>query len=147
AWARAPDVLSRGTGSCSEYSSVFSAIARSFGIPTRYAFGTLFSADDEEAMTYRDEHFHRWVEVYIPDIGWVPVDTNREDRQNGEYRQNLVFGYDWKVLQHSARFSDDGSFLGTNMMLLHRWSRGRNSAESGDVFRSHWAEWEIMNRY
>jgi hypothetical protein len=74
-WDTAPNVLTRGTGSCSEYSFVFMALARAAGIPTRFCAGVV-ERGDEASM---DDVFHRWTEVYLPGYGWIPVDTSAGD--------------------------------------------------------------------
>jgi hypothetical protein len=76
-WDTAPNVLKRGTGSCSEYSFVFAAMARGAGLPTRFCAGVL-ERGDEASM---DDVFHRWTEVYLPDYGWVPFDVNAGDKE------------------------------------------------------------------
>lgn len=56
---------------CTEYASLFIALCRSSGIPARYIEGLNYRGihDDVEARLE-----HAWTEVYLPEIGWVPVD-------------------------------------------------------------------------
>ncbi len=75
-WNTAPTVLARGNGSCSEYSFVFISMCRSAGIPARYV-GTIAKRGDNRAL---DDVFHRWVEVYLPPYGWIPVDPSGGDQ-------------------------------------------------------------------
>jgi sugar lactone lactonase YvrE len=74
-WNVAPEVLARGTGSCSEYTFVYIAMCRAAGLPARYAGAIVVRNDD---ASY-DDVFHRWVEVYLPGYGWIPVDPSRGD--------------------------------------------------------------------
>jgi YVTN family beta-propeller protein len=74
-WNVAPMVLKRGTGSCSEYTFVYIAMCRAAGVPARYAGAIVVRNDD---ASY-DDVFHRWVEVYLPGYGWIPVDPSRGD--------------------------------------------------------------------
>jgi hypothetical protein len=76
-WNIAPAVLDRGNGSCSEYSFVYISMCRSAGIPARYAGSVVIRGDD---ASY-DNVFHRWVEVYLPNFGWLPVDPSRGDKK------------------------------------------------------------------
>jgi hypothetical protein len=71
-WDTAPNVLKRGTGSCSEFSFVFMAMARGAGLPTRFCAGVM-ERGDEASM---DDVYHRWTEVYLPGYGWIPVDAS-----------------------------------------------------------------------
>ncbi len=59
------DVLDSRTGDCNEHSTLFAALARGVGIPTRVAVG----------LVYVDGHFgyHAWNEVLGAD-GWISVD-------------------------------------------------------------------------
>lgn len=77
-WNTAPTVLSRGNGSCSEYAFVFIAMCRAAGIPARYV-GSVVVIGDETSM---DDVHHRWVEVYLPNYGWIPVDPSGGDSSN-----------------------------------------------------------------
>jgi len=75
-WNPAPTVLERGTGSCSEYTFVFIAMCRAVGLPARYV-GSLAIRGD---LASRDDVFHRWAEVYLPNYGWIPFDANKGDQ-------------------------------------------------------------------
>jgi hypothetical protein len=72
-WNAAPTVLKRGTGSCSEFTFSFLALARAAGLPARYEAGFVVRGDDGSI----DQDYHRWVQVYLPPFGWVPVDPSR----------------------------------------------------------------------
>ena len=74
-WNVAPTVLTRGTGSCSEYTFVMLAMCHAAGLPARYAGSVVIRGDDAS----RDDVFHRWVEVYLPNYGWFPIDPSGGD--------------------------------------------------------------------
>ncbi len=86
-WNTAPTVLERGNGSCSEYTFVFISMCRAAGIPARYV-GSVVVRGDISAM---DDVFHRWVEVYLPNYGWIPVDPSGGDSDSPRH-QALYFG-------------------------------------------------------
>lgn len=69
-------VLKRGAGSCSEYTFAFIALCRAAGVPARYQGSVVVRGDDASV----DEPHHRWAEVYLPKVGWIPVDANRGDK-------------------------------------------------------------------
>jgi transglutaminase-like putative cysteine protease/outer membrane protein assembly factor BamB len=74
-WNTAPTVLKRGNGSCSEYSFVYISMCRAAKLPARYV-GSVVVRGDDASM---DDVFHRWVEVYLPNYGWIPVDPSGGD--------------------------------------------------------------------
>ena len=76
-WNTAPTVLERGNGSCSEYTFVYIAMCRAAGLPARYVGSVVVRGDDAS----HDDVFHRWVEVYIPNYGWIPVDPSGGDQK------------------------------------------------------------------
>jgi hypothetical protein len=59
-------ILNNKRGVCSEYSTLFIALARSIGIPARFVDGVAYDDEKNEWVG------HSWVEVYIG--MWVPVD-------------------------------------------------------------------------
>jgi transglutaminase-like putative cysteine protease/DNA-binding beta-propeller fold protein YncE len=87
-WNTAPTVLARGNGSCSEYSFVYISLCRAAGIPARYV-GSFAIRGDESSM---DDVFHRWVEIYLPNYGWIPVDPSGGDKASPRDQANS-FGF------------------------------------------------------
>lgn len=81
-WNAAPMLLERGTGSCSEYSFLLMALLRANGVPARYV-GSLVVRGDDASW---DDVYHRWVEVYLPGVGWVPIDANKGDKETPAQR-------------------------------------------------------------
>jgi len=81
-WNIAPTVLERGSGSCSEYTFVFLAMCRAAGIPARYVGSVVVRGDDAST----DDVFHRWAEVYMPGLGWIPADVQHGDSPSPEGR-------------------------------------------------------------
>jgi len=87
-WETAPKVLTRGSGSCSEYTFSFISLCRAAGIPARFVGSVVVRKDDSSV----DDVFHRWAEVYIPPYGWIPVDANHGDKPDARGRA-LGFGH------------------------------------------------------
>ena len=85
-WNTAPAVLERGNGSCSEYTFAYIAMCRSVGIPARYV-GSLVIRGDKASL---DDVYHRWVEIYLPNFGWVPVDPNGGDSKLPRNQANAI---------------------------------------------------------
>lgn len=56
---------------CTEYSSLLIALSRSSGIPARYYEGLFYISEENENEARME---HSWVEVYFPEVGWVPID-------------------------------------------------------------------------
>lgn len=70
-------ILETGHGVCQDYAHVMIAIARSWGIPTRYVSGYLHvtGAQGEQAP---ETATHAWAECRLPGLGWIGFDpTNR----------------------------------------------------------------------
>ena len=70
----AVQTLATKRGSCTELSRVFVALARHCRIPTRLVTGSRVRAKIDG---YVDHIHHRWVEVFLPNHGWFPVDVSR----------------------------------------------------------------------
>jgi transglutaminase-like putative cysteine protease len=56
---------------CTEYSSLMMALSRAAGIPARYLEG-LWAGGETTQEDARTEH--AWLEVYLPGVGWTPMD-------------------------------------------------------------------------
>lgn len=85
-------LLEQKKGFCSYYASAATLIFRYFGIPARYTGGYKISGDTildgEKAdgfedikedniykYTVNDTCAHAWVEIYIEDLGWIPIEV------------------------------------------------------------------------
>lgn len=75
-WDVPTTLIKRGTGSCSEYAFLYIALCRAAGLPARYEGSVVVRGDDASI----DDVYHRWCEVYLPGIGWMPVDPSGGDR-------------------------------------------------------------------
>jgi transglutaminase-like putative cysteine protease len=60
------------TGNCSDFHAYFIALARSIGIPARFAIGATIPADKNEGAI---EGYHCWAEFFAAGR-WVPVDIS-----------------------------------------------------------------------
>ncbi|MEJ2750739.1 MAG: transglutaminase domain-containing protein, partial [Anaerolineae bacterium] len=56
---------------CTEYASLMIALSRAAGIPARYLEGLHYFPEQSEAIARTE---HAWLEVYLPGIGWTPMD-------------------------------------------------------------------------
>jgi transglutaminase-like putative cysteine protease/sugar lactone lactonase YvrE len=120
-WNVAPRVLARGNGSCSEYSFVFIAMCRAAGVPARYV-GSLVVRKDSASY---DDVFHRWVEIYLPGYGWLPVDPSRGDKKSEVLRAD-AFGHLEPDFLITTRGGGGSRLLGWKYNAEERWRcRGR----------------------
>lgn len=65
--------LKNRTGNCTDFHSLWTALARASGIPTRMKYGSLFkpSLDGQD----KDGSYHCWPESWFPGLGWVANDV------------------------------------------------------------------------
>jgi transglutaminase-like putative cysteine protease len=67
------DALRTRRGVCQDFAHIFTTVARSLGIPTRYVSGYLFH-DPNRTDRSGDGATHAWVESLLPVLGWVGLD-------------------------------------------------------------------------
>ncbi len=67
---------SQPKGHCELFASAMALMARSLGLPSRVVTGFLGGDYDEEGneLVVRYQNAHAWVEVWIPDRGWMTFD-------------------------------------------------------------------------
>ena len=136
-WNTAPRVLTRGSGSCSEYSFVFIALCRAAGIPARYVGSVVVRRDD---ASY-DDVFHRWVEIYLPGYGWLPVDPSRGDKPT-EAGRGDAFSHVTADFIITTRSQGPSKYLGWSYNAAAKWScRGRCRVEEENI-----AEWTPLKQ-
>lgn len=74
-------------GNCTDFHALFISLARARGIPARFAIG---SAVPSSKSSGELGGYHCWVEFYLPEAGWVPMDAS-EARKHPKMR-DLLFG-------------------------------------------------------
>lgn len=64
-------------GHCEYFATAAALMLRSQGIPTRLVNGFLGGTwnDVGDYLTVRQGDAHAWIEVFVPDLGWVPVEA------------------------------------------------------------------------
>ena len=72
-------ILETGRGVCQDYSHVMIAIARSWGIPSRYVSGYLHREGAPGEQTPAGAS-HAWAEFLLPGLGWVGFDPTNDTR-------------------------------------------------------------------
>ncbi|MBN2030998.1 transglutaminase domain-containing protein [bacterium] len=74
-----------GKGNCQNYSHLSAALMRSLGIPVRIVNGVTLKQPYSVKMADGDFTFqmgqgrHSWIEVYFPDLGWIPFDPQQTE--------------------------------------------------------------------
>jgi transglutaminase-like putative cysteine protease len=76
-------------GGCTDQHSLFIALARARGIPTRLHFGSILRPKNEGKD--HDPGYRCWVQYFVPNYGWVSADLSEADTQGREeyYVSNL----------------------------------------------------------
>ncbi len=93
-----PDVvLERGVGSCGEYVGVLLALCRLNGIPCRTVGRYKCPPNGElQGIPLQPDFNHVWLEFYIPNFGWLPMESNPDDIGNaGPYPTRFFMGLCW----------------------------------------------------
>jgi len=74
----ADKALALGRGVCQDFSHIMLAACRIQSIPARYVSGYLYNNGRTAAS-------HSWVDVLVPDRGWVSLDPTHNREQTGQY--------------------------------------------------------------
>ena len=74
--------INLGGGGCTDQHSLFIALARAKGIPTRIVFGSRLNMANE-GKAY-DPGYRCWVEYFVPNHGWVSMDAAAGDTVAGK---------------------------------------------------------------
>lgn len=91
-------LLQRPGGKCADIHSVYVALARAAGVPSREVFGIRQGRKDGQDITGWQ---HCWAEFYLPGTGWVPVDP--ADVRKMMLKEKLKLGDD-KTAEYRAYF-------------------------------------------
>ncbi len=85
-------VLETGRGVCQDYAHVMLAIARSWGVPSRYVSGYVAVDSAGRAMASAS---HAWVECLLPGLGWTGFDPTN-GRPPGDGHVRVAVGRDYQ---------------------------------------------------
>jgi transglutaminase-like putative cysteine protease len=87
------EALAARRGVCQDFAHIFIALARHLGVPARYVSGYLFHQAGSHDRT-SDGATHAWVEVLLPDCGWVGIDPTN-NLMAGERHIRVALGRDY----------------------------------------------------
>ena len=76
-------------GNCTDFHALFISLARSEGIPARFEIGFPVPEDRPSGKV---GGYHCWVEFYLPEIGWFPIDAS-EAFKHPERKEFLYGGH------------------------------------------------------
>lgn len=85
--------LAARRGVCQDFAHIMIAIARGWGIPTRYVSGYLHHRRKGQDRSGEDAT-HAWVEAYLPSLGWIGFDPTN-DIMAGERHIRVAVGRDY----------------------------------------------------
>lgn len=76
------------TGNCTDFHSLYLALSRAAGIPTRITYGSMFKTplDGKDA----DQSYHCWILYHAPEVGWIPLDVALADIYHDDFGLNEV---------------------------------------------------------
>jgi len=95
----AGDCFVQKGGCCTDLHSLFIALARARGIPTRLPIGLRLQAKNEGKDV--DPGYRCWVEYFVPGYGWVPTDIVAGDSGGQAERDFYSCGLDERRLRYS----------------------------------------------
>lgn len=64
-------------GVCQDFAHIMIAVARAWGVPSRYVSGYLVQGGDKKDRSSEDAT-HAWVESYLPSFGWLGFDPTND---------------------------------------------------------------------
>jgi len=112
--------LRTGRGNCQNFSHLTAALLRAQGIPTRIVNGITLKEPYDITMENRiltlnmAQGRHSWIEVYFPDLGWMPFDPQQSELFVSNRFIRIEIGVD------NEETMNDG---------LVRWTRTKGSNE------------------
>ncbi|MBK8179173.1 MAG: transglutaminase domain-containing protein [Planctomycetes bacterium] len=75
--------LSSKTGNCTDFHSLYAALSRASGIPTRILYGSFLKQELDGQDV--DQSYHCWIEFWAPELGWIPLDVAVADIFVGDF--------------------------------------------------------------
>lgn len=87
-------LLNSRRGACDLFATALAVTARMAGVPARVATGFQTGEYDnvQQSIVVRQSDAHAWVEVYFPDVGWVPFDLQGATSYDTQNWYSLLTG-------------------------------------------------------
>jgi transglutaminase-like putative cysteine protease len=86
--------LEHRKGVCQDFAHIMLAVARHWGIPSRYVSGYLARTQSDTQFRSVPDASHAWVECYLPEQGWVGFDPTN-DMLAGDRHVVVAYGRDY----------------------------------------------------
>jgi transglutaminase-like putative cysteine protease len=86
--------LEHRKGVCQDFAHIMLAVARHWGIPSRYVSGYLARTADDTQFRSVPDASHAWVECFLPEQGWVGFDPTNDMLAN-ERHVVIAYGRDY----------------------------------------------------
>lgn len=125
-------LFDRGKGYCVHYAAAATLMYRMFGVPARYVTGYMIPPSDFERQKYgtysaalKDKNSHAWVEIFLRDYGWTPVEFTPTVETAGE----IYPGYS---IPEKAE-QDEGINLNINLIPKNRSDADEQEAAAEDA--------------
>ena len=110
--------LERGEGVCQDFAHFMIAVARSWGIPSRYVSGYLQEGSGSWDRVARNES-HAWVSCLLPELGWCTFDPTNPAA--GEIDHVAVaYGRDYKDVAPTRGVVEGMSDIDMNVSVIVR---------------------------
>jgi transglutaminase-like putative cysteine protease len=84
--------LEQRRGVCQDFAHIMTAVAREWGLPTRYVSGYLYHRGSRDRSAA--DATHAWVEAWLPSLGWVGFDPTN-NIMAGERHVRAAVGRDY----------------------------------------------------
>ena len=82
------DALRGRRGVCQDFAHIMIAIARAWGVPSRYVSGYMYHRGSRDRS--KADATHAWVECYLPSLGWVGFDPTNNIMTNERHVRAAV---------------------------------------------------------
>lgn len=86
------EIIEKRHGVCQDFTHLFCAIAKKNGVPCRYVSGYLHQGNG----FFGDSQMHAWVEVHVPNVGWIGFDPTN----------NILANHNHIKVSHGKDYTD-----------------------------------------
>ena len=127
-----PYCLKVGKGNCTDFHTLFIALARASGIPARWSTGfpRAYGDGTPGGPPQEEKGYHCWAEFYAPGAGWVPVDI-AEARKHPELKDYFFGGLSGNRILFTPRATRCSDVPGVEWSLRYTDEPATRTAAAG----------------